>query len=67
MSSEPAPRINRLPSGTTRVSGGALRVRIGAMMDEPRLTPSTMTTASSGVISPRDAKVVSRMTPAMLE
>ena len=65
MTSEPRPRIRRLPTGTMRTPGSAPRVSIGAMTEEPRLTPSTSTTPSSGVIRPRPASVAISSTAAM--
>ena len=57
MTSEPTPRISRLPIGTTRTPGSALRVSSGAMIELPRLTPSTSTMPSSGGMKPRPASV----------
>ena len=64
---EPAPRIRRLPMGTTRTAGSAARVRRGAMTELPRLTPSTSTMPSSGGMKPRPASVTSRSTAAIEE
>ncbi|MCY1311071.1 hypothetical protein D9M70_613340 [compost metagenome] len=67
MTSEPAPRIKRLPMGTTRTPGSALRVSKGAMIELPRLTPSTKTMPSSGGTKPRPASVTIKSTAAIEE
>ena len=67
ITSEPTPRINRLPIGTTRTPGSARRVSSGAMTELPRLTPSTSTMPSSGGMKPRPASATSSSTAAMLE